>query len=304
MSAGGWITLIVLLALIGVTTPVLGSYMAKVYGDDEHAPGDKVFGPVERLIYRLCRIDPKREQRWSTYAISLLAFSLVSVLVLYALQRFQQWLPANPDGQVNVPAPLAFNTAVSFLTNTNWQNYSGESTMSQLTQMAGLAFQNFASAAVGMAVAIAFIRGLVRRRSNTIGNFWVDLTRTCLRILLPLSFVFAIVLTSQGVVQNLTAAQQVTTVEGQVQTIPGGAVASQEAIKEIGTNGGGTVAAPSTPTRRTRSRTPTGSPTCSRSGPFSPSRSRSPSRSASWPRTASRAGRCSPPCSCCGSPAP
>jgi K+-transporting ATPase ATPase A chain len=239
MSASGWITLVVLLVLIGVSTPLLGSYMAKVYGDGERAPGDRIFGPVERLIYRICRVDPKREQRWSTYALSLLAFSLVSVLVLYFMQRFQQWLPLNPDAQTNVPAPLAFNTAASFLTNTNWQNYSGETTMSQLTQMAGLALQNFASAAVGMAVAIAFIRGLIRRRSNTLGNFWVDLTRTCLRILLPFAFLIAIVLASQGVVQNFAGAQPVTTLEGQAQTIPGGPVASQEAIKEFGTNGGG-----------------------------------------------------------------
>ena len=238
MSTASIIQLVVLVALLAVCTPLLGSYMAKVY-DSDVAPGDRVFGPVERVIYRLCRVDPKREQRWNIYALSLLAFSLFSVLVLYALQRLQGSLPLNPDGMSGVPAPLSFNTAVSFVTNTNWQNYSGESTMSHLTQMAGLAVQNFVSAAVGMAAVIAFIRGLVRARSGTLGNFWVDLTRTVVRILIPLSFVFALVLVSQGVVQNLRGMTPVTTVEAQAQSIPGGPVASQEAIKELGTNGGG-----------------------------------------------------------------
>jgi K+-transporting ATPase ATPase A chain len=238
MTAAAWAELLVLIALLAISTPLLGNYMAKVYGGGK-APGDRVFGPAERLIYRLTGVDPDSEQRWQSYAISLLAFSFASVLVLYAQIRLQGHLPFNPDHQVGVKPTLAFNTAVSFLTNTNWQNYAGESTMSHLTQMAGLAVHNFVSAAAGAAVAVALIRGLVRRRTHTLGNFWVDLVRTTTRILLPLSFVFALVLVSQGVVQNFHAAKPVTTVSGQTQTLPGGQIASQEAIKEIGENGGG-----------------------------------------------------------------
>jgi K+-transporting ATPase ATPase A chain len=176
---------------------------------------------------------------WSTYALSLLAFSAVSVVGLYALQRLQGAFPLNPTDAGAVPPPLAFNTAVSFVTNTNWQNYGGESTMAHLTQMAGLTVQNFVSAAVGLAVAVALIRGLVRRRSATIGNFWVDLTRGVVRVLLPLAVVLAVVLASQGVVQNLDGFRDATTVAGATQQIPGGPIASQESIKELGTNGGG-----------------------------------------------------------------
>jgi K+-transporting ATPase ATPase A chain len=238
MTATGWIQLAILVIALGVSAPILGGYMARVYGGGK-APGDKVFGPVERSFYRLARIDPHREQRWSTYALSLLAFSLVSVVALYGIQRLQGVLPLNPEGFSGVPQPLAFNTTVSFVTNTNWQNYSGESTMSLLTQMAGLTVQNFVSAAVGMAVVVAFIRGLVRRRSGTLGNFWVDLVRTVLRVLLPIALVASIALASQGVIQNLTGSTTVATVEGTEQVLPGGQIASQEAIKELGTNGGG-----------------------------------------------------------------
>jgi K+-transporting ATPase ATPase A chain len=238
MTAAAWAELLVLIALLAISTPLLGTYMAKVYGG-KRAPGDRLFLPVERAIYRLTGVDPESEQRWQTYALSLLAFSFASVLILYAQLRLQGHLPFNPDGQKGVKPTLSFNTAVSFLTNTNWQNYSGESTMSHLTQMAGLAVHNFVSAAAGAAVAVALIRGLVRRRTHTLGNFWVDLVRTTTRILLPLSFVFALVLVSQGVVQNFHAAKGVTTVAGQSQTLPGGPIASQEAIKEIGENGGG-----------------------------------------------------------------
>ncbi len=238
MSGAGWLQLLILLGLLALTAPFLGVYIARIYGDEEVRPLDSVFGPIERLIFRVCRIG-RREQRWTGYATSLLAFSAVSVLVLYALQRFQGGLPLNQGGLPGVPAPLSFNTAVSFVTNTNWQNYSGESTMSQLTQMAGLTVQNFVSAAVGLTVAIALIRGIVRRKRSTLGNFWVDLTRGVLRILLPLSFLLAIVFASQGVVQNFSAAKEVTTVEGSSQTINQGPVASQEAIKQLGTNGGG-----------------------------------------------------------------
>jgi K+-transporting ATPase ATPase A chain len=238
MTSAGLTQLLVLIVLVGVTAPFLGIYIARIYGDDETRPLERVFGPVENLIFRVCRIG-RREQRWSGYAISVLVFSLVSVLFLYALQRLQGGLPGNPNSLPGVPAPLSFNTAVSFVTNTNWQNYSGESTMSFLTQAAGLAVQNFVSAAVGLTVAIALIRGLVRRKRSTLGNFWVDLTRGILRILLPLAFLAAIVLASQGVVQNLNGDKAVTTVEGTEQVIPGGPVASQESIKELGTNGGG-----------------------------------------------------------------
>jgi K+-transporting ATPase ATPase A chain len=238
MSASAWAQILVLLVLLAISTPLLGSYMAKVYGGGK-APGDRVFGPVERVIYRACGIDEQGEQRWQTYATSLLAFSFASVVVLYAQIRLQGHLPLNPDGFQGPKATLSFNTAVSFLTNTNWQNYSGESTMSHLTQMSGLAVHNFVSAAAGAAVAVALIRGLTRRRTHTLGNFWVDLVRTTTRILLPLSFVFALVLVSQGAVQNFHAAKSVTTVSGQTQSLPGGPIASQEAIKQIGENGGG-----------------------------------------------------------------
>ena len=203
------------------------------------ARGDRVFLPVERVVYRVIGVDPAREQRWTVYALSLLAFSGISVLGLFLLQRFQGSLFLNPTDMVGVPPALAFNTAASFVTNTNWQNYGGESTMSHLTQMSGLAVQNFVSAAVGIAVAVALIRGFTRRRSDTIGNFWVDITRVTTRVLLPLAVVVALVLVSQGVVQNLAGFTEATTVEGAPQSIPGGPIASQEAIKELGTNGGG-----------------------------------------------------------------
>jgi potassium-transporting ATPase potassium-binding subunit len=238
MSTANWLQLGVLVALLLVSTRVLGAYIADVFGGGR-APGDRVFLPVERAIYRVCGVDPDREQTWPVYALALLAFSLVSVLGLYLLQRIQGLLPLDPTGAKAVPPALAFNTAVSFVTNTNWQNYGGELTMSHLTQMAGLTVQNFASAAVGLAVAVALIRGFVRRRSATIGNFWVDLTRGTTRILLPLAIVFAIVLASQGVVQNLHGFTHARTLQGVVQSIPGGPIASQEAIKELGENGGG-----------------------------------------------------------------
>jgi K+-transporting ATPase ATPase A chain len=238
MSGAGWLQLLLLVALLAVSTPLLGRYLARVYGGGS-APGDRVFGPVERLIYRSTGVDPAGEQRWTTYAYSLLAFSAVSVLVLYAQLRLQGHLPLNPNSLPGLPPALSFNTATSFLTNTNWQNYSGESTMAQLSQMAGLAFHNFVSAAAGAAVAVALIRGLVRRRTNTLGNFWVDLVRTCTRVLLPMAFVASLFMVSQGVVQNFHADRTVVTVEGAKQTLPGGPIASQEAIKEAGQNGGG-----------------------------------------------------------------
>ena len=232
------IAAIVLIVLLCISTPLLGSYMAKVF-QNKKAPGDRVFLPVERLIYRVTGVNPESEQRWTIYAISVLAFSFVSVVVLYGMQRLQAHLPFNPDHLANLPAPLSFNTAVSFLTNTNWQNYAGEDTMSQFTQMAGLAVQNFVSAAVGIAVAVALIRGLTRRRSNTLGNFWADLTRITVRVLIPIAAIAAIILIAQGAEQNLHATHMITTVSSQSQGIPGGPVASQETIKQLGTNGGG-----------------------------------------------------------------
>jgi K+-transporting ATPase ATPase A chain len=239
MTAASWVQMGVLVAVIVALTPVLGGYMAKVFGDDDGRPGDRVFLPIERAVYRLAGVDPANEQRWTVYARSLLAFSAVSVVGLYVLQRVQSGLPLNPTDVDAVPPALAFNTSVSFVTNTNWQNYVPESTVSHLTQMAGLAVQNFVSAAVGLAVAVALMRGLVRRRATTIGNFWVDLTRAVVRLLLPISVIGALVLVSQGVVQNLGGGTIATTVDGAAQWIPGGPAASQEIIKELGTNGGG-----------------------------------------------------------------
>jgi len=240
MRAADWLQAAALLLVLGVACPLLGRYIARVFNDDgEPAPGERIFAPVERLVYRVTGVDPTREQRWNIYAISVLAFSAVSVLFLYLLQRIQGALPLNPTDVPGVAPSISWNTAVSFVTNTNWQAYSGESTMSHLTQMAGLAVQNFVSAAVGLAVAIALIRGLVRQRRGTIGNFWVDLTKGVTRILLPLSFVFALVLVGSGVVQNFSAGATATTIEGASQSIPGGPIASQEVIKELGTNGGG-----------------------------------------------------------------
>lgn len=239
MSSASWLQLAVLVALLLLTAPPLGRYMAKVYGEERKAPGDRVFAPIERVIYRVCRVDPASEQRWTTYAFSLLTFSLLAFLLLYGMLRLQGVLPFNPTDRPAVTDHVAFNTAVSFMTNTNWQSYSGEVTMSQLSQMLGLAVQNFVSAAVGMCVMAALIRGLARRRAGTLGNFWVDLTRTVVRILLPLSFVVAIAFVSQGVIQNLNGYTVANTVEGVAQYIPGGPAASQIAIKQLGTNGGG-----------------------------------------------------------------
>jgi K+-transporting ATPase ATPase A chain len=242
MSTASWLQLVALVALVGVTAPILGRYMARVYGtegDDRPAPGDRFFGAIERPIYRLCGIDPRREQRWTAYALSVVGFSAASFALLYAILRLQGSLPFNPYDFGGVDEHLAFNTAVSFMTNTNWQSYGGETTMSHLSQMVGLTVQNFVSAAAGMAVMAALIRGLARRRASSIGNFWVDLTRTTVRILLPLSFVLALVLVSQGVIQNFSGHTEVTTVEGATQLIPGGPAASQIAIKQLGTNGGG-----------------------------------------------------------------
>lgn len=214
MAPAGLLQLVVLVVLLAVTVPPLGRYLAAVLGDPDvegepgPAPGDRAFRPVERAIYRLGRIDPSAEQRWTGYATSLLAFSLVSILVLYAQLRLQGHLPGNPEGRGGIDAPVAFNTAISFVTNTDWQAYSGEVSMSHLSQMTGLTVQNFASAAAGMGVVAAAIRGLTRRGAATLGNFWVDLVRIVVRVLLPLSVVAAVLLVSQGVVQNLGVARR------------------------------------------------------------------------------------------------
>ena len=245
MSWQAIVQALVLVALLIIAVPLLGRYMAAVYGvrKDGSAPGDRFFDPIERFIYKMCRIDHKREQRWNVYALSLVAFSVMSVLFLYALLRLQGNLFFNPTDRPNMSPMGSFNAAVSFVTNTNWQWFSGEVAVSHLTQMVGFTVQNFVSAAAGMAVVIGLIRGITRARSRTIGNFWVDLTKTVVRILIPLALVFTVVLISQGVVQNLHGNTVATTVdqsnEVTTQPIPGGPFASQEAIKELGTNGGG-----------------------------------------------------------------
>ena len=227
-----------LLCAVLALTPPLGGYIARVMGG-ERTLLDPVAGPLERLVHRALRLDPARGQTWKGYARSLLVFSLASIAGLYLLQRVQGLLPANPGHFGAVDPYLALNTAVSFTTNTDWQNYAGEATMSHLTQMAGLATQNFVSAGVGLAVAVALIRGLTGRRAATIGNFWADLTRGILFLLLPLSILLAVALMGRGVIQNFDGPRQVATVGGASQALPGGPVASQEAIKELGTNGGG-----------------------------------------------------------------
>src|SRR6266511_2740307 len=237
MTLAGWGQLVALIALLAVTAPLLGRYIANVY---EGGPSrlDRFFGPLERFIYRCCRIDPDREQRWNVYTLSLLAFSVVGFLLLYLLQRIQSGLPFNPTDMANVAPALSFNTAVSFMTNTNWQNYGGEATLSHLTQTIGLTVQQYVSAAAGMTVMAALIRGLSRAGQRTVWNFWVDLVRTTFRILLPIAFVFAIVLLASGVIQNTHGFTTVHTVAGATQKIPGGPNASMESIKELGTNGG------------------------------------------------------------------
>src|SRR5438309_7409600 len=255
MTANGWFQIVLFLALILAVTKPLGVLMARVFSREKTFL-DPILRPVERLIYRLTCVDEQHEMRWTEYAVAMLLFSAVSMLLLYVMQRVQQWMPWNPQKLAAVAPDLAFNTAASFTTNTNWQAYSGETTMSYLTQMAGLAYHNFASAAVGIALAIAFIRGIARREKDTIGNFWVDLVRCSLWVLLPACLLGALFLVWQGVPQNLKPYDTVKLVEPQQVSAPGpdgkvvnqivtdqviaqGPVASQEIIKEWGTNGGG-----------------------------------------------------------------
>ena len=267
MTANGYLQIAFFLIVVVALAMPLGAYMARIY-EGQPALLNRIGAPFERLIYRLCGVDPAQEMRWTQYALAVLWFSLVGLLAAYVLQRLQNYLPLNPVGMAAVSPDSSFNTSVSFNTNTNWQGYAGESTMSYLTQMLALTVQNFASAAMGMAVVIALIRGFARQSMQTIGNFWVDLTRGTLYILLPISFVFALVLLSQGVVQTFSAYQTVPLVESveydnpkldaagqplkddkgnpvtekatqKEQVIAVGPVASQVAIKHLGTNGGG-----------------------------------------------------------------
>ncbi|TWE13354.1 potassium-transporting ATPase subunit KdpA [Rudaeicoccus suwonensis] len=229
-TVSGLLTIAVLVLALALVYVPLGDYMARVF------TSDKDLAP-ERFVYRLCGINPRSEQRWSLYAVSVGAFSVVSIVVLWAMLQFQSHLPLARGATMDWHT--AINTAVSFVTNTNWQSYSGETGVSALVQTLGLATQNFVSAAVGLAVAIALIRGLLRNQSGTIGNFWVDLVRGTFRILLPLAFIAAVVLLAGGVIQDISASQTITTITGNHQVIEHGLVASQEAIKELGTNGGG-----------------------------------------------------------------
>ncbi len=227
----GLVQAMVLVAALALCWKPVGDYMAGVYGSERDSR-------VEKGLYRAMGVDPSADQRWPTYLRSVLAFSAIGVLLLYAVQRLQSHLLLAGDYAAVTPS-IAWNTAASFVTNTNWQSYSGEATMSVFTQMVGLTVQNFISAAVGMSVAIALVRGFIRSRTDRLGNFWVDVTRTTLRILLPLSIVAALLLLAMGVVQNLHAFTDVTTLTGGKQSLPGGAIASQEAIKDLGNNGGG-----------------------------------------------------------------
>lgn len=230
-TAAGMIFIVSLIAALALVHKPLGDYMYRVYTTTKH-------NVAERVVYRLLGVRADAEQSWAVYARSLLAFSVISILFVYGLQRLQDKLPLSL-GLPPVTDHIAWNTAISFVTNTNWQAYSGESTMGHLTQMAALAVQNFVSASVGMAVAIALVRGFARRKSDTIGNFWVDLVRGSVRILLPIAFAGALVLVAGGLIQNFSGVHEVTTLTGGTQSITGGPVASQEVIKELGTNGGG-----------------------------------------------------------------
>jgi K+-transporting ATPase ATPase A chain len=230
-ALAGVLQLVLLVVALAACYRPFGDYMARIFTSEHHTK-------PELALYRVMGIDPDADQKWGTYARSLLAFSAVSLLFLYLLERIQQWLPYS-NGMSNVNPLLAWNTAASFITNTNWQNYSGETTMGYVVQMAGLAVQNFASAAVGIVVAIALIRGFMRNKTDRLGNFWVDMTRIIIRFLLPLSVIGGIILMATGVIDNFNLTHTITTLVGGQQGIVGGPVASQEVIKELGNNGGG-----------------------------------------------------------------
>jgi K+-transporting ATPase ATPase A chain len=238
MTANGWIQIALFCLAIIVCVKPLGLYMARLF-EGERTFLSPVLGPVERGIYRLCGVKPGQEQHWTTYTIAMLAFSIAGFLSLYLMQRLQAVLPYNPQGMAAVTPDLSFNTSISFITNTNWQSYGGETTLGYLVQMLGLTVHNFLSAATGIALALALIRGFARRSAKTVGNFWVDVTRCTLYVLLPMSILMALFLVWQGVPQNLGAYTQAMGLEGVKQMIAQGPVASQEAIKMLGTNGGG-----------------------------------------------------------------
>jgi len=240
MSANGWLQFALYSLILLATVRPVGAYMARVF-EGERTWLDPILKPIERLIYRLSGVNATEEMNWREYAFAMLGFSAVTLVVTYAIERLQAHLPWNPQGLANIGPDLAWNTAVSFTTNTNWQSYTPETTMSYLTQMAGLAYHNFISAAAGIAIAVALIRGIKRTTSTTIGNFWVDTTRILLYVLIPASLIYALLLVGQGVPQNLHAYTTAHPLETptQVQTIAQGPVASQEAIKMLGTNGGG-----------------------------------------------------------------
>ena len=238
MTLNGWLQIALMFALVVATARPLGIYMAAVF-EGRSTFLDRALGPIERGFYSASGIDPKREQDWLTYTIALLAFNAAGFVLLYAILRLQHLLPLNPQGFDAMSPHLAFNTAVSFVTNTNWQSYGGESTLSYLSQMAGLTVQNFVSAATGFAVAVAMARAFARSKASTVGNFWVDLTRATLYVLLPLSIIVALLLVALGMPQSLSAYVDATTLEGAKQTLAHGPVASQVAIKQLGTNGGG-----------------------------------------------------------------
>src|SRR6201998_386156 len=238
MTIVAWVKIAIFSVIIVLITRPLGGYMTRVFAG-ERTFLSPVLRPVERAVYWCCGVDEKEEQHWLTYAVALLFFSVAGFVTLYALQRLQWYLPFNPQGQTGVEQGLAFNTSVSFITNTNWQAYSGETTMSYLTQMAGLTVHNFVSAATGIALALALIRGFARREAKAIGNFWVDLTRCTLYILLPISIVIGLFYVWQGMPQNIGPYVDAATLEGAKQTLSQGPAASQIAIKQLGTNGGG-----------------------------------------------------------------
>ena len=238
MFANGWLQFAVFCLILLASVRPMGIYLARVL-EGERTWLSPIFRPIERLLYKLCGINADKEMNWREYAYSVLGVSAVSLVLTYGFQRLQFWLPWNPQKLANVGPDLAWNTAASFITNTNWQNYVPETTMSYLTQMAGLAYHNFLSAAMAIAVAVALIRAIKRTSSATIGNFWVDTTRTLLYVLLPASIIGALLMVAQGVPQNLHSYTTVHTLEGQTQTIAQGPVASQEVIKMLGTNGGG-----------------------------------------------------------------
>jgi K+-transporting ATPase ATPase A chain len=238
MTLNGWIQILIFCAILIALVKPLGWYMTRVF-DGDRTFLSPVLRPIETALYRLAGVDERQEQHWLTYAIALLFFSAAGFVLLYALQRLQGILPYNPAGMTAVAPDLAFNTAASFVTNTNWQNYGGESTMSYLVQMAGLTVQNFVSAATGIAIAVALIRGFARASARTVGNFWLDLTRCTLYVLLPLCIILTLFYVACGVPQTLAAYADATTLEGAKQTIAVGPVASQLAIKMLGTNGGG-----------------------------------------------------------------